>query len=167
VQRKVLAEDRTFIVALCVVPVNDPGEATDFANSVYEPPIPHRSLGSGCPRTSCQIPTQGPDLETRPNSAKPRDLKLTATRKTPNTQSWRSVRQFAVLLLKLLSFDHDDRVPRAAVKKRSCGALAGAFTAANALQGIHLNHAERRSTWVLHEDHAFVDGTVRRPCSFP
>lgn len=55
---------------------------------------------------------------------------------------------------------HFNRVPRAAVKKRAVGSLAGALLAADAEIRIHLDATEWRMVLVRYPEHAGFDRTV-------
>ncbi len=64
---------------------------------------------------------------------------------------------------------HLNRVPWAAIEKRTIGSFADALLTANAEIGIHFNTSERRMVFVGHPEHASFDWTVfdtsRRACA--
>lgn len=71
-----------------------------------------------------------------------------------------SVRKSPVAGFIFRGFDHDDRIPRAAIQEGTGRALGDAFPAADTFQRIDFNNPEGGGAGVLNQDHALVYRTV-------
>src|ERR1039457_396617 len=69
-------------------------------------------------------------------------------------------RHYTDFFLDFGGLDHDDRIPWAAVKEATIGALADAFLAADAENGVHLNAAEGRMIFIRHPEHAVFNRAI-------
>src|SRR6267143_1244777 len=76
------------------------------------------------------------------------------------TMGGSSVRHRADFFFDFRDIDHDDGVPRTAIKEAAIGALAKALLAADAENRVNLDAAKRRTVLIRHPEHAVLDRAV-------